>query len=306
MRVDTVGVGDVGEMSNKTWRAWDSTGGDDGGRAGIKHDPGVVGGYGSAEHHSSGEQGRHGLGVSDGAWGEHGAGVVYRQDPGGSDRMRGDTVGVGDISEVQGRTRGWWYASGGDDGRADGRERESGMVSGCLRANSDSPKEPIWDGIDICDGAWGEHGAGVVHKSGEPGAHRMRGDTMGVGDIGEMHGRTRGSGLASPRHHGRGAGRECEPCVVIRPRVDKHHAKGQPCWDGIEIGDGARSEHGACVVHGSGERGADRMQVDTVGLGDVGEVSSGPWRQRIKTGGHHGGRASGQRHSGLVSGYGPD
>ena len=77
MRVDTVGVGDIGEVSNRTWRAWDSTVGDLGWRTGIKQDPGVVGGYGCAEHHSSGEQGRHGLGVSDGAWGEHGAGVLY-------------------------------------------------------------------------------------------------------------------------------------------------------------------------------------------------------------------------------------
>ena len=117
MRVYAVGIGDVGEMSNRTWRSWDSTGGDDGGRTGIKHDPGVVGGYGYAEHHSSGEQGRDRLGVSDGAWSEHGAGVVYRQDPGGADRMRGDTVGVGDVGEVQGRTRGWRYAAGSGDGR---------------------------------------------------------------------------------------------------------------------------------------------------------------------------------------------
>ena len=119
-----MGVGDVGEMSNRTWRSWDSTVGDDGGRTGIKHDPGVVGGYGYAEHQSSGEQGRNRLGVSDGAWSEHGAGVVYRQDPGGADRMRGDTVGVGDIGEVSGSTGivaggfdGWtWIVAGCFDG----------------------------------------------------------------------------------------------------------------------------------------------------------------------------------------------
>ena len=120
MRVDTVAVGDVGEMSNRTWRSWDSTGGDDGGRTGIKHDPGVVGGYGFAEHQSSGEQGRHGLGVSDGAWSEHGAGVLYKQGGRGQIKLRGDRVAVGDIGEVQGRTRGAGHAAGGDDGRGEG------------------------------------------------------------------------------------------------------------------------------------------------------------------------------------------
>jgi hypothetical protein len=129
---------------------------------------------------------------------------------------------------------------------------------------------------------------------------------MAVGDVGEMHGRTRSSKHAAGDDDGRGAERERECGMVIRPRVDEHHAKGQPCWDGIEIGDGAWGEHGAGVVHGSGEGGSYRMRGNTMAHGHVGEVSSGPWRQRIKAGGHHGGRASGQRHSGLVSGCGPD
>jgi hypothetical protein len=146
------------------------------------------------------------------------------------------------------------------------------MFSGCLRAKSGSSKEPRWDGIDIDDGAWGEHGAGVVHWPGETGTNRMRGDTVAVGDVGQVHGRTRGSKLASPCDDGRGAGRERESGMVIRPRVDEHHAHGQPCWDGIDIGDGAWDEHGAGVVHGSVETGADRMRGNTMGVGDIGEV----------------------------------
>jgi hypothetical protein len=216
MRVDTVGVGDVGEMSNKTWRAWDSTGGDDGGRAGIKHDPGVVGGYGSAEHHSSGEQGRHGLGVSDGAWGEHGAGVVYKQGDRGQIKLRGDTVGVGDVGEVQGRTRGARDAFGGDDGRGAGRERESGMVIRPGVNEHHAQVQPGWDGISVSDSTWSEHGAGGVHGSGEAGTFEMRGDRVGVGDIGEMHCRAWGSRHKAGGDDGREAGWERESGLVFR------------------------------------------------------------------------------------------
>ena len=106
-----------------------------------------------------------------------------------------------------------------------------------------------WDGIDIGDGAWGEHGAGVVHGSGETWANRMRGYTMGVGDIGEVHCRARGSGHAAGGDDCRGAGRERESGIVIRSRVDEHHAQEQPRWDRIDIGDVAWSGIEAGVVH---------------------------------------------------------
>ena len=146
------------------------------------------------------------------------------------------------------------------------------MFSGCLRAKSGSSKEPRWDGIDIDDGAWGEHGTCVVHWPGETGTNRMRGDTVAVGDVGQVHGRTRGSRHAAPCDDGRGAGGERESVMVIRPRVDEHRAHGQPCWDGIDIGDGAWGEHGAGVVHGSVETGVERIRGITMGVGDVGEV----------------------------------
>ena len=110
----------------------------------------------------------------------------------------------------------------------------------------------------------------------------MRGDTVAVGDVGQVHDRARGSRHASPCDDGRGAGGERESGMVIRPRVDEHHSSGQPCWDGIDIGDGARSEHGACVVHGSVETGVERIRGITMGVGDVGEKQ---------------GRARGKRHA---------
>ena len=42
----------------------------------------------------------------------------------------------------------------------------------------------------------------------------MRGDGVGVGDIGEVHGVGRGSGDTAGGDDGRGAGRERDPSVV--------------------------------------------------------------------------------------------
>ena len=81
------------------------------------------------EHHVTRiNRSRDGIDIGDGAWGQHGAGDVHGTGEGGSDRMRVDRVGVGDIDEVHGGARGWRHASGGDDGRGAGRQRESGMV----------------------------------------------------------------------------------------------------------------------------------------------------------------------------------
>ena len=115
----------------------------------------MVGGYVYAEHHSSGEQGRHGLGVSDGAWGEHGAGVLYQQRSRGQIKLRGDRVAVGDVGEVQGRTRGAGHASGCDDGRGAERERQSGIVIRPRVDEHHAQGQRCWDGIDIGDGARG-------------------------------------------------------------------------------------------------------------------------------------------------------
>ena len=130
--------------------------------------------------------------------------------------MRGDGVGVGDVGEVPGGARGSRHASGGDDGGGAGRERESGMVVDGPGAERDDASEPSWDGIDIGDGAWSQHGAGGVHGTGEGGSDGMRGDGVGVGDVGEVHGGARGSRHASGGDDGRGAGRERESGMVDR------------------------------------------------------------------------------------------
>ena len=216
--------------------------------------------------------------------------------------MRGDTVGVGDVGEVQGRTRGWRYASSGDDGRADGRERDRGMVCRGAWPEHHSQGQRCWDGIDIDDCVRGEHGAGVVYRSCETGADRMRGDALAVGDVGQVHDRTRGSRISFGDDDWVSGiqGRERESGMVIRPRVDEHHAQGQPCWDGIDIGDGAWGEHGAGVKHLSCETGADRMRGDTVAVGDVGQVHDRARGSRHASPCDDGRGAGGECESGMV------
>ena len=101
--------------------------------------------------------------------------------------MRVDRVGVGDVDEVHGGARGWRHASGGDDGRGAGGQRESGMVDrGTWPEHRDSDQRSR-DGIDIGDGAWIRAGAGSAHGDGTRRADGMRVDGVGVGDVGAVH-----------------------------------------------------------------------------------------------------------------------
>jgi hypothetical protein len=52
---------------------------------------------------------------------------------GGADGMRDDSLGVADIRELPGDTRGSGDTASGDDGRGAGRECDTGMVGGLER-----------------------------------------------------------------------------------------------------------------------------------------------------------------------------
>ena len=300
MRGDRVGVGDVDEVHGGARGSRHASGGDDGRGAGRERESGMVDRGTWPEHHAKGQPSWDGIDIGDGAWSQHGAGVVHGTGEGGSDGMRGDRVGVGDVDEVHGGARGSRHASGGDDGRGAGRERESGMVDRGTWPEHHAKGQPSWDGIDIGDGAWSQHGAGVVHGTGEGGSDRMRGDRVGVGDVDEVHGGARGSRNASGGDDGRGAGRERESGMVDRGTWPEHRRERQPSWDGIDIGDGAWSQHGAGVVHGTGEGGSDRMRGDRVGVGDVDEVHGGARGSRHASGGDDGRGAGRERESGMV------
>ena len=67
----------------------------------------------------------------------------------------------------------------------------------------------------------------------------MRGDGVGVGDIGEVHGVAWGSGDTAGGDDGRGAGRERDGGVVGgRGGRDERGAETEPGGDGVGVGDG--------------------------------------------------------------------
>ena len=77
MRGDRVGVGDVGEVSDRTWISGHPTSGDDGRGSGGKRNAGLVSRRYIIEHVTSFEQGRHWIGIGDGTRVEHWSRDVY-------------------------------------------------------------------------------------------------------------------------------------------------------------------------------------------------------------------------------------
>jgi hypothetical protein len=128
MRGDAVAVGDVCAVSCGARGERDTSGGDDGrGRCGERQ-PGVVGGHRRTECVAAIKPSRDGLSIDFGTRIEHGDGCIHTAGQGGALGMQGDGVAVGDVCAVSCGTRGKRDTSGGDDGRAAGRERESRLV----------------------------------------------------------------------------------------------------------------------------------------------------------------------------------
>ena len=117
----------------------------------------------------------------------------------------------------------------------------------------------------------------------------MRGDGVGVGDIGEVPGDARSAGDAAGDDDGGGAGRQRDAGVVGGRGGIERDASTEPSGDRVGVGDGARGEHGACDVHGTGSGGAHGMRGDRVGVGDGIEVFDVQWGTRHSTGNAHSG-----------------
>jgi hypothetical protein len=184
-------------------------------------------------------------------------------------------VGVGDIGEVPGHARSAGDAAADDDGGGAGRQRDAGMVGGRKGNKRDGSTEPSGDRVGVGYGARGEHGACDVHGTSSGGAHGLRGDGVGVGDIGEVPGDARSAGDAAADDDGGGAGRQRDAGVVGGRRGLERDGSTEPSGDRVGVGDGARGEHGACDVHGTGSGGAHGLRGDGVGVGDIGEVPGG-------------------------------
>ena len=105
-----------------------------------------------------------------------------------------DRVGVGDIGAVQDGARGSGDSAYGDDGRGASRQRDSSLLDGHWQGERDGGIQQGGDKTGIGGGAWGWFWACGVHGDGAVRADGMRGDRVGVGDVGAVHGWTWGSG----------------------------------------------------------------------------------------------------------------
>jgi hypothetical protein len=100
--------------------------------------------------------------------------------------MRGNKLGVGDVGAVSCGTWGSRDTSGGDDSRGAGRERDAGLVGGHSRTELDAASEPRRGRMVVDDGTRIKYGSGGIYSAGEGGTHGMRGDGVGVGDVGAV------------------------------------------------------------------------------------------------------------------------
>jgi hypothetical protein len=85
----------------------------------------------------------------------------------------------------------------------------------------------------------------MSHDEGSDGAHGMRGDGLGVGDIGEVQGDARGSGDAAAGDDVGGAGREQISGVVGGLGGIQRDASSKCSGHRFVVGHGARGGHGA-------------------------------------------------------------
>ena len=110
----------------------------------------------------------------------------------------------------------------------------------------------------------------------------MREYGVGVGDVGEVPGRHWISGHSSSGDHGWEEGK-CNAGILNGCIRAERDASPESSRHEIELSDGARVEHGACELHSESSEGPISVQVDRVGVGDIGEVSGGTgrtWYQR--------------------------
>ena len=188
------------------------------------------------------------------ACGSHGDGAVR------TFGMRGDRVGVADISAMP---CGAWCsgdAACGDDGRRAIRQRDRRIL---VRYWSSQLEEGIQQGrdrVDVSDGARGWFWACGAHSDDAVRTVGMRGDRVGVGDIGAMPCGARRTGDASCGDDGRGVIRERDGDMLSGPRLCQRFASSsrrcrgnlactgsrEPCWYRVGIDDGARVEPWAC------------------------------------------------------------
>ena len=95
-------------------------------------------------------------------------------------------MGVRDIRPVSGGERRKRYPPCDSDGGREPCEPDTGVVNEYWGPEHGASREPGRDGIHISHCTWGCDGACISHRTCSSRTHGMRGDGVGVGDVGEM------------------------------------------------------------------------------------------------------------------------
>jgi hypothetical protein len=178
------------------------------------------------------------------------------------------------------------------------------VVGGRGGIERDASTEPSGDRVCVCNGAWCGHGACAAHGTDSAWAHGMRGDGLGVGDIGEGQRYLRSPGDTAVGDDGGGAGREQDAGVVGGRWGIERGASTERGGDRLGVGDGARGGHGTFHEHGTGSGGADGMRGDGVGVGDIDQMQFYARSPGDTAGGDDGGEPGREQDAGVVGGRG--
>ena len=187
--------------------------------------------------------------------------------------MQGDGVGIRDVSALFGKSGDARQSRRCSDGRRASRKYFSIVFH---RYEFNQLRRRLQQTIhrfNIGNGAWIWAGTGSADDDGTRRADRMRGDGVGVGDVGAMH-----DGRAGDARHrrccndGRGARWEHDGGVLDGRREHERGISQQCSRNRLVIRDGAWIRAGTGGADGDGPRRTDGMRGDGVGVGDVGAV----------------------------------
>jgi hypothetical protein len=178
-------------------------------------------------------------------------------------------VGVGDVGAVPGGAWVSGHSSGDVDRRGAEREHDGGLVGGRDRDQRDWTGQCSRDGVSVGDGTRGRTWVAGAYRSCEDRRDGMRGDGVGVGDVGALPDILWGKWDAAGGDDGGRAVRERQRHVLggcWRHERDRTIQQGR---NGVSVGDGTRGRTGACFVYSGGADEGDGVRGDGVGVGDV-------------------------------------
>ncbi len=237
MRGDRVGVGHIGTVHGGARGSGDTADGDDGNRACGHRKHGIVNRYWKHKLSSVDQQGGEKVDacavVRVWFWtcGFNGSGAVR------TDGIRWDRVGVGDIGAMQ---VGAWisgYTECGDDSRRVASQRNHNILDEHWHGERNEGIQQGGDRVGISDGTRGWFWKCDFHDDGAVRTDGMRGDRVGVGDIGAVHGGAWVSGYETCVVDGRTEIWEHERGMVDGPWLGQRDASGEQCRDGIGASD---------------------------------------------------------------------